>query len=137
MDYSERIQNSVDFIEEKLCEKLDLSQLADRIYLSKYYFHRIFHSIVGESVAEYIRKRRLSKAAEDLRSTDDRLVDIALRYQFGSQESFSRAFKKVFGITPNEYRKSNNILLLHQRITIKSQISIMKAKSTSNMNLAA
>lgn len=67
---------------------------------------------------EYIRKRRLSCAAHDLLITSKRIIDIAVEYQFQSQESFTRAFKKMFGITPGKYRKSRNCVKLFQKVNV-------------------
>ncbi len=72
---------------------------------SAWHFQRLFQAILGDTVADYIRRRRLTRALLDLTQTDHRILDIALDYQFESQESFTRAFKSLFGITPGECRK--------------------------------
>jgi AraC family transcriptional regulator len=104
-DYTARIQAIIDYIEEHLSQELTLVGLAKRACFSEYHFHRVFLAYVGESVMEYIRKRRLTEAAHALAHTDQRIVDIAFDHGFQSHETFSRAFKRCFSMTPGEYRK--------------------------------
>lgn len=104
------IKKSIAYIEKNLNKKIELKELADNVFLSKYHFHRIFHAAVGEPVAEYIRKRRLTEAANELINTNGKIVDIALKYQFGSQETFTKAFKRYYGLPPREFRKNKNSL---------------------------
>ncbi|UYO99245.1 helix-turn-helix transcriptional regulator [Oceanotoga sp. DSM 15011] len=70
-----------------------------------YHFHRIFNELTGETLKSYIRKRRLTEASKDLLNCNNSIIDIAFDYGFESQESFTRAFKKVFKVTPGKYRK--------------------------------
>lgn len=109
MSYDACIKRSVEYIENNLKNKIELEELSQRVFLSKYHFHRKFHHIVGEPVAEYIRKKRLMKAAEELINTHEKIVDIALRYQFSSSETFTKAFKKFYGLSPREFRKQSKI----------------------------
>nr|WP_245368497.1 GyrI-like domain-containing protein [Paenibacillus silagei] len=76
---------------------------------SPYHFHRIFLSVTRCSVSEYIRKRRLTHAAYDLFHTRQRIIDIAIQYRFESQESFARAFRKMFSISPGQFRKQRDM----------------------------
>lgn len=125
MNYNACIKKSIEYIEHNLNNKIELKELADKVFLSKYYFHRIFHTIVGEPVAEYIRRRRLMEAANELLTTDSKIVDIALKYQFSSQESFSKAFKKYYKISPKQFRSNrNNISLINSSAKITDQISM-------------
>lgn len=125
MNYNACIKKSIEYIEHNLNNRIELKELADKVFLSKYYFHRIFHTIVGEPVAEYIRRRRLMEAANELLTTDNKIVDIALKYQFSSQESFSKAFKKYYKISPKQFRSNrNSISLINSSAKFTDQISM-------------
>jgi len=106
MDYYECIQKTIDSIESNLSEDIRLDELANEACFSVFHFHRIFRAITGEPVMDYIRKRRLARAASELVDTDKTVIDIAFEYRFNSHEGFTRAFKKAYGITPRECRKT-------------------------------
>ncbi|WP_370046800.1 helix-turn-helix domain-containing protein [Lysinibacillus sp. RC79] len=93
------------YVEENIHEPLTLENIARQSNFSKYHFHRIFQSSVGMTVTEYIRMRRLANASVALLHTSERILDIALYYQFESQESFTRAFKEVYKLPPGKYRR--------------------------------
>ncbi len=120
LSYLKEVQRAVDYIEKNLCNELSITEISKQVNFSMYHFHRIFQSFVGESLSEYIRRRRLTAAAHSLRNTNLRIIDIASEYGFNSQESFTRAFQKMFGITPGLYRKQKQRLLLKEkpRLTI-------------------
>ncbi|EOR27587.1 MULTISPECIES: helix-turn-helix transcriptional regulator [Clostridium] len=125
MNYDACIKKSIEYIELNLMQKIELKDIADNVFLSKYHFHRVFHSVVGEPVAEYIRRRRLMESANELLNTDDKIVDIAFKYQFSSQEVFSKAFKRLYGISPREFRRNgNNISIMTSKNKITSQLSM-------------
>lgn len=125
MNYDACIKKSIEYIEHNLNNKIELKELADKAFLSKYHFHRIFHAAVGEPVAEYIRKRRLTEAANELLNTNNKIIDIALKYQFSTQESFTKTFKKFYGIPPKEFRKTRvNVTLMKSRNTVTNVLSM-------------
>lgn len=105
MDHLCRIAQAVAYIEANLDEPIVLEQVACEAGYSLFHFHRLFHAVVGDSVKEYIRKRRLTRSAEELIRTERRVVDIAMDYCYESHESFTRAFKKMYGVAPVQYRK--------------------------------
>lgn len=117
MDYTDEILAAITHIEENIRQDVSLNQLSTRIGLSCYHFHRICSAVLGESLAEYIRKRRLSEAAQDLISTDKPIIEIALESHFDSQEAFSRAFKKMFGTSPGKYRSRGIRQIPHKQRT--------------------
>ncbi|MGM1050243.1 MAG: helix-turn-helix transcriptional regulator [Bacillota bacterium] len=103
-EYKDIVDRSVSYIEQHLLEDIRLENVANHAAVSMFHFHRIFQSIVGMSVTEYIRQRRLTHAGGELARTDKRVLDIAIEYKFGTQEAFTRAFKKMFGMPPKQYR---------------------------------
>lgn len=107
MNYYERIQKSIDYIESKLEERIDLSRAAQEAYMSPASFYRLFFALAGYSVKEYIRLRRISLAAGDLRNSDACIIDLAIKYDFSSGDAFSRAFRRITGFLPSEFRNSN------------------------------
>lgn len=105
MDHYSKVRDTLEFIEKNLDDKINLDDLSQKTHLSQYHYHRVFYKVTGESVARYITKRRMEKAAKELAETDEPIIDIALKYQYSSQESFSRAFVRVYGLTPGKYRR--------------------------------
>lgn len=92
------------FIEKNLNEELTLHQVARAASFSPYHFHRIFHAFTGESLNQYIRRLRVEKAAGRLKYTRQLVTHIALDSGYQTPSSFSRAFCKVMGISPQRYR---------------------------------
>lgn len=130
--YVQSIEKATQYIEHHLKDSLQVEDVAKYINISYFHFHRIFFTLTGETLGDYIRKRRLTQAASELLTTHRRIIDIALDYQFESQEAFSRSFHAVYGVMPNKFRKKvirpfiteKNTLIgqrLHHRLT---QISI-------------
>ena len=105
MDYFFRVQRAIDYIDNNLTEEISPEGVAQVAGFSLFHFHRIFLAVAGDSITEYIRKRRLTEAAQTLSDSDKRIIDIAFEYQYQSQEAFTRAFKKMFGTTPGRYRE--------------------------------
>lgn len=105
MDYLQQIESAVIFIENNLHETIGVEDVADITGYSYYHFQRVFKAVLGESIGNYIRSRRLNRAASELIYSDNRILDIAMHYQFDSQEAFNRAFKNVYNVSPGIYRK--------------------------------
>ncbi|MBP6123560.1 MULTISPECIES: helix-turn-helix domain-containing protein [Providencia] len=99
------IREIILWIEQNLESRLSLDTVADRSGYTKWHFQRLFKNQTGLALGSYIRARRLSCSAVALRLTNDSIMDISLRYRFDSQQTFCRAFKKQFNVTPSEYRK--------------------------------
>lgn len=100
------IRELISWIESHLQSPLSLDLVAKKSGYSKWHFQRMFKSVTGKSPGAYIRSRRLSRCAIELRLTAYSVMDIAMRYQFDSQQTFTRAFKKQFLISPGKYRQS-------------------------------
>lgn len=120
MDYRACILAAVDFIEDNLFEEVSPALVAARIGFSEYHFHRVFQGMLGESMAGYIRKRRMAEAAKLLKTSERPIVEIALLSRFETHESFTRAFKKAYGINPSQYRNSQEkgTVLHKERMTV-------------------
>lgn len=99
---------TIDYIEENLLERpLSLHDVAGRAGFSPHYFSRLFRVLTGEPLGAYVRGRRLTLAADALAAGDPvELIELAFRCQYDSQEAFTRAFKRQFGITPGQCRRS-------------------------------
>ena len=108
LNYYERIQKSIDYIESNIDNAIDLNSAAREAFMSPSNFYRMFFALVGHSVKEYIRLRRISLAASDLINSKDNIIDIAVKYGFDSRDSFTRAFKRITGFLPSEYRKQKS-----------------------------
>lgn len=102
----ESIQTTVNRIENSLSEQLDIETLAAEAHLSPFYYQRLFTRLVGKPVMEYVKLRRLARAADDLAANKKRILDTALDFGFESHETFTRAFREAYGLTPEEYRGS-------------------------------
>lgn len=95
------IQRALDYIEENLTGDIDVRDVAAQAYLSPFYFQRIFGVLCGMTVGEYIRKRRLTLAAQELSLSGTKVIDAAMKYGYDSPDSFARAFSKFHGISPS------------------------------------
>jgi AraC-like DNA-binding protein len=99
------IENMVDWVEKNLGENPTLEKMSDFVGYSSFYCSAKFHEVVGISFKEYVRKRQLALAARDLQETRNKIIDIAVKYGFSSNEAFTRAFYRNYGFTPNQFRK--------------------------------
>ncbi|MCL2052709.1 MAG: AraC family transcriptional regulator [Lachnospiraceae bacterium] len=100
----EAIQKTLDYLEERIEEEHQIEDLADIAALSLFYYQRLFSRLVKKPVREYIKLRRLARSREMLRDKENRILDIAIKYGFGGRETFTRAFKQTYGLTPAQYR---------------------------------
>ena len=99
----------VDVVEESLTDDVDITSLASRLGTTEYHLRRMFSSLAGMPLSEYIRRRRMSVAAADVLG-DDELLSIAVRYGYGSAEAFGRAFRAVHGASPGDVRRDGGPL---------------------------
>lgn len=103
----DNLNKMIKYIEDNLENDIYMNNLAKIVGISANSLQRIFTFMTGVSIAEYIKKRRLSKAFEEIKATDIKIIDVALKYKYSSNISFNRAFKKAFGITPIECREND------------------------------
>ena len=104
MEWLTSIRTAIDYMEEHLTDNISAQDVADRVYLSPFFLQKGFSLMTGYGIGEYIRNRRLYRAALDLKETDDKVIDIALRYGYETPESFTKAFSRFHGATPSQVR---------------------------------
>lgn len=104
VDYRSCVQCSIDYIEEHLQETIRLDDLAALAGFSPYHYCRVFQYSVGFPVMEYVRKRRMAHAAVEL-VAGQRVLDVAVKYGFDTHAGFTKAFRRVLGLTPEHYRR--------------------------------
>lgn len=105
MNYYERIQKAIDFLEHNLENDIKAEDAAKEAYMSVSNFYRLFFAITGYQVKEYLINRRISLAAEDIRINQMKVLDAAVKYAYTSSDAFSRIFKKVTGYSPSTYSR--------------------------------
>lgn len=110
-----RILRSIDYIENNLKEPLCLKDIAEEAFFSEFYFHKLFHLLVGDSPGEYIKKRRLYEAALVLKESDAKIIDVAYEFGYQSPEAFSRAFSTHFGFSPIEVKNNQTKLIRYPK----------------------
>lgn len=116
MSYLENVQKGINYIEANLEYGINLAQVAKESGLSQWHFQRIFKALTNETLKTYIRSRRLSNSLSKLLYSDQKIIDIALAAGYESQESYTRAFKKAFRLTPGEYRQLGDKSLFMEKI---------------------
>jgi AraC family transcriptional regulator len=117
MDTLENMKNAIDYIENNLNSEIEYAKIAQIALCSQYHFQRMFAFLIGMPLSEYIRRRRLTLAAFDLQNSNEKIIDIALKYGYNSPDSFSRAFMVMHGITPSKVRKNGISLKAYPRVT--------------------
>ena len=132
MNWTEGIQSAIDYIEDNITEELDYSEIAARSACSAFYFQRIFGALCGMTLGEYIRSRRLTLAGSDIVSTDEKVIDIALKYGYSSPDSFTRAFASFHGVTPSEARQKPAELRSFSRLRVQI---ILKGGNSMNYRI--
>jgi AraC family transcriptional regulator len=139
-DYIESICRVILYIEQNYNSELTLDELSKYASFSKYHFHRIFKSVVGESMGEYIRRVRLQSTTLQF-MTNQKITQIAMNSGYETNASFSKAFKKHFGITPKEFAKNAKLKrgnkMLEPKILELEDIDILYVRRTGEYQKAA
>lgn len=110
MEWIESISKAINYIEENLTNELTVEKIADNVFISPFYFQKGFSMLCGFTVSDYIRQRRLALAGSEVISTDEKIIDIALKYGYESPDSFTKAFVRFHGITPMAARKKGAVI---------------------------
>lgn len=135
MNYYESLNKIIDEIEKNLTNKIDYKELAKIVGTSSYTLQRIFVFLTGITLTDYIRKRRLSKAGEELLSSDIKVIDLSLKYQYDSPVSFSNSFKKMHKVSPQLLRKTNATIKTFPKIEFKPTIETIDELEYRVINL--
>ncbi|WTW94315.1 AraC family transcriptional regulator [Streptomycetaceae bacterium NBC_01309] len=113
----ERLNQAMDHIERNLAGDIDVRELARIAATTEYHFRRMFSALAGMPLSEYVRRRRLTVAAAEVLARERTLLDVAVRYGYGSGEAFARAFRAVHGVGPAEARGTGVVLRSQQRLS--------------------
>lgn len=119
MEWLERLSSALDFIEKKLTDKVDAAEIAKQAYSSPYHFQRMFHLHTGVTLAEYVRKRKMTLAAQELVVEPVKIMDISFKYGYESPEAFAKVFRRIHGISPSEVRGDGVTLQAFPRIRLQ------------------
>jgi AraC-like DNA-binding protein len=122
MEWLQSITKSIRYIENNLMNKISIEDVSNQVFISCSHFQRIFNLATGITIGEYIRNRRLSLSGRDLLLTNNKVVDIAMRYQYDTSESFSKAFTRFHGISPSDVKKHSDMLKFFNPLTINISI---------------
>ena len=129
MEWIKRLNSAINYIEQNMCDDIDLEEVAKIACCSTYHFQRMFAYMADLPLSEYIRRRRMSLAAVDLQDGDNKVIDISMKYGYDSPTAFNRAFRSVMGISPSQAREEGITLVAYPPICF--QITI---KGVSAMN---
>ncbi len=122
MELLKSMNDALEYIENNLTEKLDYSEVAKIAMCSEYHFNRMFSFLSGINLSEYVRRRKLTLAALELKNKDVKVMDIALKYGYNSTDSFSRAFTSLHGILPSEVKKEDVQIKAYPKMTFQLTI---------------
>ena len=114
-EWNEAIQKMINWIEDNITDNPTLLKMSEQIGYSPYYCSSRFHEVVGMTMKSYMAGRRLARAPIEIRDTRERILDIAVRYGYSSQEALTRAFVNTYGCTPSVYRKNPRPLNIPRR----------------------
>lgn len=126
MEWIERFNACMNYIEEHLTEKTDFEKLAEIMNCPVYHFQRMFLYMTNISINEYIRRRRMSLAAVDLQDPRAKVIDIALKYGYDSPTAFNRAFQSIHGIAPSLAGKEKALLKSYPALRFSFSIQGME-----------
>lgn len=115
----ERLNQAMEHIERHLDQRIEVTELARIAVTSEYHFRRLFSALAGMPLSEYIRRRRLTVAGAEVLAGERTLLDVAVRYGYGSTEAFARAFQAVHGVGPGEARRTGAALRSQPRMSFR------------------
>jgi len=122
MDLLRNMNRALHYIDENLTNDIDFREVARLALCSEYHFKRMFSFLAGITLSEYIRRRRLTLAAFELKDSNIKVIDVAIKYNYSSPDSFTRAFQNLHGITPSEAKKNGSSLKAFPKMTFQLSI---------------
>lgn len=122
MEGLQRMVDGIDFIEKSLEDNFKIADVASAACMSKFHFQRMFSMLTGVTVAEYIRRRRLTMAAQELTHSKRKVIDVALKYGYETPESFSKAFRKIHGLAPSAVNQNSQLLKAYPKLSFQIQL---------------
>ena len=129
MDWIDRMNDALEYVEANLAGEIDPGELSRLTHGSYFHFQKVFSYVANVTFSEYVRRRRLTLAAFDLQQTDEKVIDVALKYGYDSPTSFSRAFKQFHQMLPSEAKKQGKMFTAYPPMSF--QISV---KGVSSLN---
>ena len=122
MTWIQNLTEAIRYIEDNLTNEIDIEEISKQVFSSGSNFQRVFNAVAGIPVGEYVRNRRLTLAGQDLRYSKAKVIDVAMRYQYDTSESFSKAFMRFHGISPSAARKHEGNLKNYRPLVINITI---------------
>ncbi|NYE08677.1 AraC family transcriptional regulator [Bacillus niacini] len=119
MGWVESLQKAIDYMEDHLIDEITIEGIAKQANVSEFHFQRIFSVLTDITVGEYLRRRRLTLAAQELSTTESKIIDVALKYGYDTPESFAKAFRRQHGFTPSQARNYTGKLISYNRLAIQ------------------
>ncbi|MCP3753769.1 AraC family transcriptional regulator [Streptomyces sp. TBY4] len=115
----ERLNQALEHLESCLDQEIDMAEVARIAAVSEYHFRRLFSALAGMPLPVYVRRRRMTLAGADVLAGELTLLDVAVRYGYGSGEAFARAFRSVHGVGPGEARRTGAVLTAQPRMSFR------------------
>lgn len=119
MEWLERMRAAIQYIEEHIEDPFAAEAIARVAYASPFHFQRLFHMLTNVTLAEYVRRRKLTLAAQELAGSSASVLAIALKYGYETPESFSKAFRRLHGIPPSAARKPGAVLKAYPQLSFQ------------------
>ena len=119
MDWMQAIGKAIEYIEDNITEDISIENIAEQVNVSSFYFQKGFSLLCGYTITEYIRNRKLSLAAGELADSNQKVIDVALKYGYDSPDSFTRAFSRFHGVTPSMVQKNGTMMKSFAPLKIK------------------
>lgn len=132
MDNIKSLNDALDYIDSHLMDDIDMTRVNQIAGCSSYHFQRMFSYLAQMTLHEYIKRRRLSLASLDCIQTDERIIDLAIKYGYQTHDSFTRAFTQFHGVTPSQMRKNKAPLNMFPKLSFQL---IVKGNSMINSKI--